>query len=222
MVLYTSWWANFNTNDDWNTIAAIHLYIILPICYLYVIVMIALILLVLGVYVSARVFSKDEETAEQWRNNSTLRSMVVRSIFPTETIKQSSTDVLAQYCGGDNGCDSGGDSGNSASSKSTVMEKLRRGRDAAAVSSCCPICLEEFGDGCVVATSLCSHKFHHSCIIEWMMSEHQINKSDCPVCRQNMWKSERYVTLQRQAAQQLLQEDRKWPTTTRRRRAATA
>lgn len=62
--------------------------------------------------------------------------------------------------------------------------------DANLQDSCCPICLEEWEQGCVVATSLCSHAFHRDCIIEW--SE---RKTECPVCRQAMWKSERYDKL---------------------------
>ena len=42
----------------------------------------------------------------------------------------------------------------------------------------CPICLEEFGDNTKILE--CAHKYHISCIDEWL-NEH----NNCPICRNN-------------------------------------
>mmetsp|Transcript_4544 Transcript_4544/g.5974 ORF Transcript_4544/g.5974 Transcript_4544/m.5974 type:complete len:170 (-) Transcript_4544:375-884(-) len=45
----------------------------------------------------------------------------------------------------------------------------------------CPICLLNFEDGCSTCYSnnpLCSHVFHHECMLEWLM-QHE----ECPCCR---------------------------------------
>jgi hypothetical protein len=48
----------------------------------------------------------------------------------------------------------------------------------------CSICLEEFGDmnnNCKRLVK-CAHLFHRSCIMKWV----QMDKFNCPVCRDNM------------------------------------
>ena len=43
----------------------------------------------------------------------------------------------------------------------------------------CPICLSEFEVGQeVILLPQCTHRFHHSCIIEWLKT----NRT-CPICR---------------------------------------
>lgn len=43
----------------------------------------------------------------------------------------------------------------------------------------CPICLQSFLRSESINTIACNHKFHHSCIVNWV----QINVS-CPICRE--------------------------------------
>ncbi|MCL7027884.1 hypothetical protein MKW94_017315 [Papaver nudicaule] len=46
---------------------------------------------------------------------------------------------------------------------------------------CCPTCLEEYDDESPRIITKCEHRFHLSCILEWM------ERSDtCPVCDQEM------------------------------------
>ena len=41
----------------------------------------------------------------------------------------------------------------------------------------CPICLEEYDDSNPAAETLCNHKFHLQCAMEWAQ-----RSDDCPVC----------------------------------------
>ena len=47
------------------------------------------------------------------------------------------------------------------------------------VSPQCVVCLEEYCVGVMLCGLPCRHVFHHSCILTWLKSDHDI----CPVCR---------------------------------------
>ncbi|GMY38560.1 E3 ubiquitin-protein ligase AIP2-like [Fagus crenata] len=46
----------------------------------------------------------------------------------------------------------------------------------------CTICLEDFPAGSCVTRMPCSHVFHRSCIVRWL-----IKRPHCPVCRKHMF-----------------------------------
>uniref|UniRef100_A0A7S1V410 RING-type domain-containing protein n=1 Tax=Grammatophora oceanica TaxID=210454 RepID=A0A7S1V410_9STRA len=52
----------------------------------------------------------------------------------------------------------------------------------------CTICLDPFENGdSIVTGGDCSHKYHRSCIFEWLEKN-----DDCPNCRKPMWDSDAY------------------------------
>lgn len=69
---------------------------------------------------------------------------------------------------------------------------LNHDHEANAVVECCPICIESFGEGDIIATSHCSHMFHHNCILKWS----QIKSDACPVCRQAMWELKTFDSIE--------------------------
>lgn len=69
---------------------------------------------------------------------------------------------------------------------------LNHDHEANAIVECCPICIESFGEGDIIATSHCSHMFHHDCILKWS----QIKSDACPVCRQAMWEQKTFDSIE--------------------------
>ena len=64
---------------------------------------------------------------------------------------------------------------------SSRRNKLPWKRPADAKDECC-ICLEEYNPGetiCLPITQECNHIFHHECIQEWILMNHD----RCPLCR---------------------------------------
>lgn len=57
----------------------------------------------------------------------------------------------------------------------------------------CPICIAKVQDGDSVVVSPCKHGFHRHCILDWC----QI-RSDCPVCRQDMWDPLEYSLMEKE------------------------
>ena len=56
---------------------------------------------------------------------------------------------------------------------------LKRISDSGAMPSC-TICLEEFEEGCSLKLLPCLHRFHHTCIDNWLRQ-----KANCPVCQRS-------------------------------------
>jgi hypothetical protein len=42
----------------------------------------------------------------------------------------------------------------------------------------CPICCEEYDDGCEVIQMPCQHLFHEGCLLPWLEK-----RNTCPMCR---------------------------------------
>lgn len=61
-----------------------------------------------------------------------------------------------------------------------VYGEARKARGgAAATQTCCPVCLENYGDGDVLrALPDCGHLFHRECVDPWLRQ-----RPTCPVCR---------------------------------------
>ena len=74
-----------------------------------------------------------------------------------------------------------------SSSSSSEEEKQRQQEQNFVVSNCCAICLESYRVGDKVAWSTnvsCSHAFHRSCIVEYLITMKDGTGTPCPICRQ--------------------------------------
>lgn len=47
---------------------------------------------------------------------------------------------------------------------------------------CCPICIDEFVEGCIVRKLPCGHTYHNTCIDPWLMN----HTSSCPICKRDL------------------------------------
>lgn len=56
---------------------------------------------------------------------------------------------------------------------------VRISQNSETVDSCCTICLENFKVDDHLAELSCSHKFHHTCLQQWINN----GKITCPICR---------------------------------------
>lgn len=50
--------------------------------------------------------------------------------------------------------------------------------DATAAPALCTVCLDDMGRGDLVAVLRCSHRFHHDCVLPWLL-----HHNNCPLCR---------------------------------------
>jgi len=55
----------------------------------------------------------------------------------------------------------------------------------------CTICLDSVEQNGVFGAN-CKHAYHHKCLMEWIMSDHD----DCPTCRAPLWDEVAYIAIQ--------------------------
>ncbi|KAI3841672.1 hypothetical protein MKW92_010252 [Papaver armeniacum] len=56
----------------------------------------------------------------------------------------------------------------------------------------CPICIEEWEAGDDVRSTICDHKYHASCIEQWLIID---ERGSCPYCRSQIACTEMEIIL---------------------------
>ena len=60
----------------------------------------------------------------------------------------------------------------------TAIEGIVRLTDVTAPVAVCTVCLDDMRLGDRVAVLRCSHRFHHDCVLPWLL-----HHNNCPLCR---------------------------------------
>ncbi|KAI2500958.1 ubiquitin-protein transferase [Fragilaria crotonensis] len=117
-------------------------------------------------------------------NPALLRTKVIESIFPGQTVDNNATLVY------------------DAESNSYQWANDKTG-DAS-----CSICIESYEPGDVTVSSQCGHVFHRECIMGWLLHHDKVGagqggvnnngqgNDECPHCRQLMWDADTYQLVE--------------------------
>lgn len=127
---------------------------------------------------------QEPATATDGIDPALLRSKVIETIFPGQTVDNNATLVY------------------DAEANSYQWTNDKTG-DAS-----CSICIESYEPGDVTISSQCGHVFHRECIMGWLLHHDKVGarqggvtnngqgNDECPHCRQLMWDAETYQLVE--------------------------